>query len=565
MDYLCLTTGVNSFSQLASPDESAVVGCVRLPLPSSAVATPASPLEAVSTGWTSTTVAHAGSVYQWGLGLQGEVWHAPKVGETPTGVHANVSLAPVPLAGEAPVAVVSGAHHTVIASTSNTIIEDGKPTQPREQLRIFGRSGNGHDHHHVDSAGRPHPAPRLRAMDLPLSVQIRTLSAGAAHTLILDTHGRVWSFGANDQQQLGRYTAEPEGHLPELVAGLGRHPGIGAAATASQAEFSSDPVVRISSGWNHNAAVTRSGHCYMWGANAYQQCGSDYQPQAPSNSAPSSSTAVGTQPGQQTVSGSRASSSSSTGSSGGYGVSPFVVPVPTRITAFDGMPLPPASLTDAASQQQPKSPVAEAAASGAGQQPPRRAPRLSAAGETEVGLGLAASTELGPHDAARSGAIGAGTGGSTAGQAVPLMFAGPSCGIVSTVSCGAWHTAIVSSSGDVYTLGNASHGALGHIYPLMHGVTVAECEEAVGTDKLFASRYELGCFSGIEPNPRLLGWYRLSLRSIVTRLRLWRSTPWLTVLPFAVCFVCTPLSVCCCSGGPPRHDCRSSGAGILWQ
>ncbi|KAJ7634979.1 RCC1/BLIP-II [Roridomyces roridus] len=52
---------------------------------------------------------------------------------------------------------------------------------------------------------------------------LEQVAAGGMHSLILDSNGKVWSFGSNDSFALGRVTEPPEGkpdNLPELVTGL---------------------------------------------------------------------------------------------------------------------------------------------------------------------------------------------------------------------------------------------------------------------------------------------------------------------------------------------------------
>ncbi|KQJ85411.1 PH, RCC1 and FYVE domains-containing protein 1 isoform X2 [Brachypodium distachyon] len=53
--------------------------------------------------------------------------------------------------------------------------------------------------------------------------------------------------------------------------------------------------------------------------------------------------------------------------------------------------------------------------------------------------------------------------GSTVSHWIPKRVSGPLEGLqVSTVSCGTWHTALITSSGQLYTFGDGTFGALGH-------------------------------------------------------------------------------------------------------
>uniref|UniRef100_A0ACD5Y9T9 Uncharacterized protein n=1 Tax=Avena sativa TaxID=4498 RepID=A0ACD5Y9T9_AVESA len=53
--------------------------------------------------------------------------------------------------------------------------------------------------------------------------------------------------------------------------------------------------------------------------------------------------------------------------------------------------------------------------------------------------------------------------GSTVSHWIPKRVSGPLEGLhVSTVSCGTWHTALITNSGQLYTFGDGTFGALGH-------------------------------------------------------------------------------------------------------
>ncbi|KAJ7691592.1 regulator of chromosome condensation 1/beta-lactamase-inhibitor protein II [Mycena rosella] len=77
------------------------------------------------------------------------------------------------------------------------------------------------------------------------------VAAGGMHSLILDSNGKVWSFGLNDSLALGRLTKPPDGtpdNIPELVLGLD-----GFRATAIVA---SD---------NLSIAISETGELRAWG------------------------------------------------------------------------------------------------------------------------------------------------------------------------------------------------------------------------------------------------------------------------------------------------------------
>jgi len=71
--------------------------------------------------------------------------------------------------------------------------------------------------------------------------------AGGMHTAVLDTEGQVWTFGCNDEGSLGRVVAEEE----ECFV-----PG--------KVEIE-EKVVGISAGDSHSAALTETGQVWVWG------------------------------------------------------------------------------------------------------------------------------------------------------------------------------------------------------------------------------------------------------------------------------------------------------------
>ena len=71
--------------------------------------------------------------------------------------------------------------------------------------------------------------------------------AGGMHTAVLDKDGNVWTFGCNDEGSLGRVVEEEEEcFLPGKV-------DIG------------EPIVMLSAGDSHTAALSETGQVYIWG------------------------------------------------------------------------------------------------------------------------------------------------------------------------------------------------------------------------------------------------------------------------------------------------------------
>ncbi|XP_075987521.1 regulator of chromosome condensation 1 isoform X2 [Anticarsia gemmatalis] len=81
-----------------------------------------------------------------------------------------------------------------------------------------------------------------------LGDKIVDVYAGGMHTIALDSSGKVWTFGCNDEGALGRATAD------DSEEGAAR-------AVALPA-----PAVAVSAGDSHSAALLNNGDVYAWGA-----------------------------------------------------------------------------------------------------------------------------------------------------------------------------------------------------------------------------------------------------------------------------------------------------------
>jgi regulator of chromosome condensation len=80
--------------------------------------------------------------------------------------------------------------------------------------------------------------------------------AGSNHILALTHKGKVFAWGAGQQNQLGRRVVERH-----ILHGL------------KPSEFGLRNIVDIASGSFHSFAIDKSGKVYSWGLNAFGQCG----------------------------------------------------------------------------------------------------------------------------------------------------------------------------------------------------------------------------------------------------------------------------------------------------
>ncbi|GLI67883.1 hypothetical protein VaNZ11_012174, partial [Volvox africanus] len=97
----------------------------------------------------------------------------------------------------------------------------------------------------------------LQPMELPdlRRASICQLAAGWAHSLALTASAQVLSWGDGASGQLGHGDRQPR-HAPAAIEALW---GL--------------PVVQIAAGNGHSAAVTASGHAFLWGCNSFGQLG----------------------------------------------------------------------------------------------------------------------------------------------------------------------------------------------------------------------------------------------------------------------------------------------------
>ncbi|XP_041007909.1 ultraviolet-B receptor UVR8 isoform X2 [Juglans microcarpa x Juglans regia] len=109
----------------------------------------------------------------------------------------------------------------------------------------YGRLGLGS----LESQWRPAICSAFRGQNL------RAISCGGAHTLFLTESGRVFATGLNDFGQLGISQNKSYATEPVEVSGLQKD------------------IVQISAGYHHSCAVTVDGELYMWGKNSNGQLG----------------------------------------------------------------------------------------------------------------------------------------------------------------------------------------------------------------------------------------------------------------------------------------------------
>jgi len=88
-----------------------------------------------------------------------------------------------------------------------------------------------------------------------LPVGAQTLAGGVGHSVVLKNDGTVWTFGLNNQGQIGDNTVTTRSTPVQVTA------------------LSGVTVTAVAAGAHHTLALTSTGTLYVWGDNAYGQVG----------------------------------------------------------------------------------------------------------------------------------------------------------------------------------------------------------------------------------------------------------------------------------------------------
>jgi alpha-tubulin suppressor-like RCC1 family protein len=196
-----------------------------------------SPVKQVSCGeHHSLILTEGGDCYAFGSNREVQLG-SPSAGSEST----KPILVAGPGAGTDPIAAIAaGARHSVALTASGSILSWG--------CSLHGECGTGAI---VPSV----PTPTVVSALGPL--KFVAIGAGMGHTLCLSETGDVYSWGSNDQGQLGDGTTVSSLN-PKLIESLGA---------------GDDPVVKIAVGGRHSVALTKSGKAFSWGFGKFGQLG----------------------------------------------------------------------------------------------------------------------------------------------------------------------------------------------------------------------------------------------------------------------------------------------------
>ncbi|MFC7337592.1 hypothetical protein ACFQY0_10420 [Haloferula chungangensis] len=177
-------------------------------------------------------VAAWGSNFNYTLGNGGTASSATPVAVSRSGV----------LAGKTVTAISSGSVHNVALTSDGSLITWGS--------NQYGQLGTG------STMGSPTPVEISNSGDLA-GRSVVSIAAGGNHTLVLTADGRIYSWGANQDGQLGGSSYSSSIPLPVSGDGL----------------IDGKTVVAIAAGAAHSLAVTSDGRVYAWGDNRSDQLG----------------------------------------------------------------------------------------------------------------------------------------------------------------------------------------------------------------------------------------------------------------------------------------------------
>jgi len=95
--------------------------------------------------------------------------------------------------------------------------------------------------------------------------KITRLAAGSNHVMALDSSGRVYAWGSNQQSQLGSktYAQRSKAAIPSKYISL----------TPAPVYLSGKKIASISCGSYHSFAIDSKGQVYAWGLNNFGQTG----------------------------------------------------------------------------------------------------------------------------------------------------------------------------------------------------------------------------------------------------------------------------------------------------
>ena len=182
-----------------------------------------------------------GAVYSWGLNTSGQLGNNSTTQNTnPVYVTTNGALA-----GKAVTAIAAGGTHSLALTSEGKVYSWGQNT--------YSQLGN-------NSTTQSNVPVAVIATGVLDGKVVTAITAGYQHSLALTSEGKVYSWGYNNQGQLGDNTTT-RSSVPVAVTATGVLDG--------------KVVTAITAGYQHSLALTSDGKVYSWGYNNQGQLGND--------------------------------------------------------------------------------------------------------------------------------------------------------------------------------------------------------------------------------------------------------------------------------------------------
>jgi alpha-tubulin suppressor-like RCC1 family protein len=223
----------------------------NLPTPVTLPAEAGRAISAAAGGEHTLVITESGQAYAFGWNYHGQLGNSTYIeGQGSHGWNPVPALIVLPGQEGQVVQVAGGSDFSLALTESGQLYAFGENS--------FGELGNETNINQI--TGKANPTPTL--VTLPgQNGPVVEVAAGLLHTLALTESGQLYSFGANNDGQLGRETVHKPGEWANPTPTLVTLPG------------QDGPVMQIAAGRTSSFAVTESGQLYAFGENRYGQLG----------------------------------------------------------------------------------------------------------------------------------------------------------------------------------------------------------------------------------------------------------------------------------------------------
>jgi uncharacterized protein (TIGR02145 family) len=188
-----------------------------------------------------------GKVYTWGLGLQGQMGDGTNTenNRTPKLVQAG-NISPTTVIRS----ITAGGYHTMAIDVDGNLYAWGE--------NVRGQIGNG-----ASGSGvfvlTPWRVNGGAGSGLSAGTRFKAMDSGVYHTLAVDVDGGLWSWGENENGQIGNGSTAATVPSPYLVD--------------SGALFGGTAIREVEAGGHHSFVIAADGSLYAWGSDDYGEIG----------------------------------------------------------------------------------------------------------------------------------------------------------------------------------------------------------------------------------------------------------------------------------------------------